>query len=427
MKTRYHIILGVFFLLLLFSCKTHQTIGPTEYRGQNLSYLYNPGASTLHPRFMVYHNSESSTNLMVKVYPVELLFNQANEGGTYQAWLSIRYRSFELGANRVLVDSASLEFPLQMDGLKKEFVTNIGLNTEPTKKYLVEVVVMDRLRKTAVQSFIPIDRTTDYNSQNFMILNHRSRSVIFNPVVDSNMVFDVYFPKRTIDTLYVRYYKPDDRIPYAPNLLITSPTTLGDPDSAWIHPYWDSLGIQINKEGIYQYAIDSMAESGSNIYYFGQYYPSVKEPEQLIDPLVYLLSDNEIAEMKRQESAKIAVDDFWLKSAGEINRAKELIRVYYNRVLYANYFFSSFKEGWRTDRGMIYIIYGPPTGLYKTPSQEQWVYGEGESSISFVFQVVESPLSYNVYRLQRTDDLNSKWNQAVRSWRQGNIFILTND
>lgn len=414
-------------MVLLYSCKTHETIGPTEYRGQNLSYLYNPGASTLHPRYMVYHNNASTTNLMVKVYPVELLFNQANEGGTYQAWLSIRYRSFELGTNRILIDSASLEFPLQMEGLKKEFVTNISLKTQDSKEYLVEVVVMDRLRKTAVQSFIPIDRTSEFNSQNFMILNNRTRSVIFNPVVDSNMVFNVYYPKKTIDTLYVRYYKPDERIPYTPNLLITSPTTLGDPDTSWIVPYWDTLGIRINKEGIYQYSIDSLAETGSNIYYFGQYYPSVKEPEQLIDPLIYLLSDSELAEMKQQEIAKLAIDNFWLKAGGEINRSKELIRIYYNRVLYANYFFSSFKEGWRTDRGMIYIIYGPPTGLYKTPSQERWVYGDGENSLSFVFQKMDSPLSYNVYRLQRSDDLNSKWVQAVRSWRQGNIFIVTND
>ena len=412
-------------MVLLHSCKTYE---PVEYTGQNLSYLYNPGASTLHPRFMVYHNSESSTNLMVKVYPVELLFSQANEGGTYQAWLSIRYRAFELGKNRVLTDSATLEFPLQMEGLKKEFVTNIKLSTQLSKKYLVEVVVMDRLRKTAVQSFIPVDRTSETNSQNYLVLNHRSRSVIFNPVVDSNMVFDVYFPRKTIDTLYIRYYKPDERIPYTPNLLISSPISLGDPDSTWIQPYWDSVGIQINKKGIYQYAIDSLDESGCNIYYFGQFYPAVKRPEQLIDPLVYLLSDSEMAKMKKQESPKLAVDNFWLKSGGETNRAKELIRVYYNRVLYANYYFSSFKEGWRTDRGMIYLIYGPPTGLYKTPSQERWVYGEGENSISFTFQRMDSPISYNVYRLRRSADLNSKWVQArfpPRLSAGGNPFFST--
>ncbi len=426
MRYKGFIISSILLIVVLFSgCKTYE---PQIIQGANLSYLYNPGSTSLHPRFMIYHSNQTTTNLMVKVYPVELLFNQANAEGKYQAWLSIRYRSFELGKTRILIDSSSLEFPLQLEGLKKEFVTNINLNTQPGRKYLVEVVVMDRLRRTAVQSFLSVDRTSVVNSQNFMVLNHKNRSVIFNPVVDSNMVFDVYYPKKTLDTLYVRYYKPDNRIPYTPNLLLTTPSRLSDPDSVWIMPYWDNEGIRINKKGVYQFAIDSLDETGCNIFYFGQFYPAVKTPEQMIEPLAYLLTDNEMAQMY-QEDAKLAVDNFWLESAGDIDRAKELIRIYYNRVLYANYYFTSFKEGWRTDRGMIYLIYGPPTGLYKTPTEEKWVYGKenNENKITFVFRKVDSPFSYNVYSLTRSEDLNSRWVQAVRSWRQGNIFVVGNE
>lgn len=413
-------------MVLIYGCKTQE---PLISQGQNLSYLYNPGSTSLHPRFMIYHSNSTTTNLMVKVYPVELLFNQANAEGKYQAWLSIRYRSYELGKTRMLVDSSSLEFPLQLEGLKKEFVTNINLKTQPSKKYLVEVVVLDRLRKTAVQTFLSVDRSTEVNSQNFMILNHKTRSVIFNPVVDSNMIFDVYYPKKTIDTLYVRYYKPDNRIPYTPNLLLSTPVKLSEPDSSWIMPYWESEGIQINEKGVYQFAIDTVDETGCNIFYFGQYYPSVKTPGQMIEPLAYLLTDNEMAEMKSQDDEKLAVDNFWLGASDNIDRAKEQIRIYYNRVLYANYYFTSFKEGWRTDRGMIYVIYGPPAGLYKTPTEERWVYGneKSEEKISFTFVKIESPFSYNIFRLSRSEDLNSRWVQAVRSWRQGNIFVVGNE
>ncbi len=426
MKNRITIVFGLFSVFFLLTCKTYN---PQISSGQNLSYLYKPGASSLHPRFLVYHNSDSTTNLMVKVYPVELLFNQANDKGTYQAWLSIKYRSFEIGRGRLMVDSASLEFPLRLEGLKKEFVTNITLKTEPLKKYIIEVVIMDRLRRSAVQSFISVDRSSETNSQNFLVLDHLSRSMIFNPVIDSNMMFDVYFSRKTFDTLYVRYYKPDIRIPYSPNLLIPTPFTLDEPDSVWIMPYWDTVGIRINRKGIYQYVIDPEDRSGCNIYYLGEHYPSVKTPEQLVDPLIYLLSDNEMRKMKKQESAKLAVDNYWLEAAGDIDRAKELIRIYYNRVLYANYYFTSFKEGWRTDRGMIYIIYGPPGSLYKTPAEERWVYGKefSDNKIQFTFRKMDSPFSQNVYRLQRTADLTSRWGQAVRSWRQGNIFIVKNE
>ncbi len=149
----------------------------------------------------------------------------------------------------------------------------------------------------------------------------------------------------------------------------------------------------------------------------------------MIEPLTYLLSDKEMDDMNSQADKKLAVDNFWLGASDNIDRAKEQIRIYYNRVLYANYYFTSFKEGWRTDRGMIYVIYGPPTGLYKTPTEEKWVYGNEKSTqkISFTFKKVDSPFSYNIYRLSRSADLNSRWVQAIRSWRQGNIFIVGND
>ena len=59
---------------------------------------------------------------------------------------------------------------------------------------------------------------------------------------------------------------------------------------------------------------------------------------------------------------------------GNIDKARELIRIYYTRILYSNYYFTSYKEGWRTERGMIYTIYGPPDKVYKTSDGESWGY-----------------------------------------------------
>ena len=98
----------------------------------------------------------------------------------------------------------------------------------------------------------------------------------------------------------------------------------------------------------------------------------MSDPETMIDPLKYLTNQNEIEEIKKSDRVKVALDEFWLEITGNIERSRELIRIYFNRVLYANYFFTSHKEGWRTDRGMIYIIYGPPDKVYKTPGGERW-------------------------------------------------------
>ena len=44
----------------------------------------------------------------------------------------------------------------------------------------------------------------------------------------------------------------------------------------------------------------------------------------------------------------------------------ELMNEYYKRVSYANENFDGWKEGWETDRGMIYILFGPPDQVERT-------------------------------------------------------------
>ncbi len=415
-----------FLLLLAFSgCKVSH---PVSSR-QNLAYLYRPGATSLHPRFIVYHNSDSSSNLMLKIYPSELLFNKANAEDKYKAWLSIQYRSRELGRGGAIIDSASLEFPLEATKLDKPFIANISLTTEPGREYVVEIVSMDRLRKRAVQSFVFVDRSSEINSQDFFAMDGSGRGLLFNPVVDSTVSFNVYYPKHTIDSLTVKYYRPDTRTPYPPNLLLSIPLDLVREDSLWHIKAMATKALSLDKKGIYQFLLSEEDEKGYTMYNFGTNFPMVKTPEQMIDPLVYLASDSEMDMMRKNESAKIAVDNFWLNAGSDINRSKELIRIYYNRVFYANYYFTSFKEGWSTDRGMIYLVYGPPGTMYKTPDQERWIYGKenSENELEFVFVKTSNPLSDNVFRLRRTADLNSKWIQAVRAWRQGSVFLPEND
>jgi hypothetical protein len=40
---------------------------------------------------------------------------------------------------------------------------------------------------------------------------------------------------------------------------------------------------------------------------------------------------------------------------------------YYRRVAFANRSFTTFRDGWKTDRGMVYIILGPPDEIERRP------------------------------------------------------------
>jgi GWxTD domain-containing protein len=108
----------------------------------------------------------------------------------------------------------------------------------------------------------------------------------------------------------------------------------------------------------------------------------------LNEDVAYIITDEEKQAFKRlktDEERQQFVEQFWLRRDPtpdtEENEYKE---EHYRRIAYANDHFASGIPGWKTDRGMIYIKYGPPDeidshpsgGSYERPIEE----GGGETS-----------------------------------------------
>jgi len=115
-----------------------------------------------------------------------------------------------------------------------------------------------------------------------------------------------------------------------------------------------------------------------------------------------------------------------LKLNPDLASARELIRVYYNRVFYANLYFSSYKEGWKTDRGMIYIIFGPPRMLERDSEKETWTYfsRKGGNTAIFEFNRKENQFTNLDYQLERNTNSSSFWREAIESWRKGKVYSI---
>jgi GWxTD domain-containing protein len=128
--------------------------------------------------------------------------------------------------------------------------------------------------------------------------------------------------------------------------------------------------------------------------------------------------------MANNRNTKAAVDSFWIAAGGSQDRARELIRKFYNRVEDSNKYFSSYLEGWKSDRGLVYIVYGPPNIVYKSSDSENWIYGEENNfnSLSFTFLKVINPFTDNDYRLERSQIFKTSWMNAVEMWRQGRVY-----
>lgn len=84
----------------------------------------------------------------------------------------------------------------------------------------------------------------------------------------------------------------------------------------------------------------------------------------LNEEVVYIIDDAERAAfqgLRTDEERNRFVEDFWKRrnpSPGSLNNAFK--EEHYRRIAYANEHFATGRPGWQTDRGHMYIVYGPP-------------------------------------------------------------------
>ncbi len=421
---------GIFVILLLLILVIIGSCGPgkrTVTRSTNLADIYNPSRKSLHPDFSVHHINDSNSVLYIRIFPSELLFTQANEQGDFLARMQIKYLVNEIGSDlkkAALIDSSSIIKTLNRDELRSSYFTAIPLKAAYGSMYSVEVNILDLQRRSVSKNFIIADKKSRFNSQNYRVLSPKTGYPTFTNTFNSEEYFRISHNKQGYDSIIVDYYNLDRTMPRpifsnAPEMPFKT-----YPDSSWVMPWSDSSTYMLPYQGIYHFRFEEDVREGLSLFNFGENFPASKTPTDLLQPLVYLTSSSQFRDLRMEPNRKLAIDNYWLSVAGDMNAARELIRVYYNRVLFSNLFFTSYKEGWKTDRGMIYIIFGPPNILEKDVDMEKWIYftKRNGAPVEFVFERNTNLFTYRDYKIRRNMASNSLWAEAVRVWNSGKIY-----
>jgi GWxTD domain-containing protein len=118
----------------------------------------------------------------------------------------------------------------------------------------------------------------------------------------------------------------------------------------------------------------------------------ISNVDEALDQMRYVVTDEEykrVKKAKRKERDKLFYQ-FWKgrdPSPGTV--ANELMDQYYYRVSYTNEHFAAFDPGWKTDMGMIYILFGPPDDTQRSFNNssrytyETWYYYTINRNFSF--------------------------------------------
>jgi GWxTD domain-containing protein len=114
----------------------------------------------------------------------------------------------------------------------------------------------------------------------------------------------------------------------------------------------------------------------------------------LNEDVAYIITQEErdaFKKLQTDDEREQFIEQFWLRRDPTPDTLEnEFKEEHYRRIAYANEHFASGIPGWKTDRGRIYIMYGPPDdiddhssgGTYERPREE----GGGETS-TFPFQI----------------------------------------
>lgn len=159
-------------------------------------------------------------------------------------------------------------------------------------------------------------------------------------------------------------------------------------------------------------------------------YPSLKTPFELARPLYYIMYNDEyeaLMAIEDPQKLKKAIDRFWLSNIKNSKVAKNVISEYYQRVEEANKQFSNFKEGWKTDLGMVYILFGPPMYVDNFSGQIKWsyTYDQQDPERNFVFnrtKLKSKFFPFHNYILNRDPFYNSIQYQQIERWRNGSVL-----
>lgn len=411
----------LFSLLYFAGCYSSGTINNQNYSGD-----YDKRVNNLHPELMANHLNKQKTRVYIKINASELLYAKPPEGNM-RSRFKIIYRLFNSMESKVVLDSATLTFVDEKNNqTSNDIINSFDINTSMDDNFVLQVRFIDQNKNDEAGATLHITRTNVNNRHNFILFSNETYLPLFrnNLLPEENV--SISHNDVNVTKLFVRYYNRDFPVSVPPFSNVNPISFKYAADSVFVINISGSSNFKgdFKAQGFYHIQADTTNKDGLTIYRYYDNFPKVNKPDLMIPPLRYITSKHEYDDIMKAENRKKALDNFWLELTGNNERAKELIRIFYNRVQDANKYFSSYQEGWRTDRGMIYLVYGPPNNIYKSDNAESWTYGEENNmrSIQFTFVKVNNPFTDNDYTLNRNQMYKDSWYLAVDTWRQGRVF-----
>jgi len=379
-------------LSILLTTTTLIGLKAQSFEDENLIHLYQPTSEVQFNYCLVREKDSLSIYYTLKTAISESLQLAWEARGSYA----------EKTGKQLSVDSIQLSANGTISGQYK-----VGLQADPW------LLVLNIRQSTTGRSWpYPMLIEKNYPVNGFIEKNNEK---ILEPYLKPNTSYRFEFPGESSD-LFFSYYARDFSSPFPPfsiNTGTVDPVLI--PDSTFTLENRSEMSF--DKEGLYLVQTDTISVQGISFRVESQSFPKYTTIQDLIGPLVYISTQDEFKALQGAQGDKLKFDQIILGITKDKDRARRFMKSYFSQVEMANRLFTSYKEGWKTDQGMIYILFGLPDEIRQTDQNQLWYYKNSRTKFSFVKRgSIYDPHYYSLFRDEQYSEL---WYNTVDLWRKG--------
>ncbi len=406
------LIQGVF-LFLLFPSSTAYSQAP--FQELNLNYCYNTNSE-----FMFYHrvSFEGNPNRIADLFfsislnmPLSAPFDSVY---SISAAFKKDYKSGEALTTQALPPGDILTGNTEYDYHFKYKVNNLQ-NAD-----LMEISVRNKLTGKEYLFDVNLSEDREYGDDGLVLYHADSDLPHLGHFIQIQDPVVVKHKNGEDDQLWAYYYDSDFDVAVPP-MVVDYKGSSRSLEVKELIPFTTDSVMTFTKPGLYFIQRDTSSLKGIGFRVEEAPFPKMGSHENLVKPLRYISTREESDKFRSSLDLRRTFQRFWIEKNDSESSARQTIRNFYNGVAEANFLFTGYKEGWKTDMGMIYIIYGPPSKVIRHDDYEEWIYNQSINlpALRFTFVKIKNVFSGNHYTLVRDNKFDKHWFRAVELWRTG--------
>jgi len=391
------------FIILLSSCVVKERMGTID-----IAYIYDPTQTGIKRRAI---SSKDSIHIFISFFNSRIPEDNFMEKSVFTYKVTPDYFNPELIASDSLTQN-------QVSYRQSQGIHYVSFSIPLPAKDSCLIVVKRYHTKSHYDDYIDIPYSKNSLWNRYLFLSGKDTLPVLDHYIHINDSVSLKnFNAEETDFIYHYNHPIAPAIPPAP--FNTVPETFSVDSLFKVGP---NDVIKFKQTGLYTLTNDTSRPEKFPFIVVNNKFPMLTNAKEMIEPLYYITNPEEYKKLSSSPNFKIAIDTFWLSIGGSKEYARKLIKTYYSNVEYANRFFTTDKEGWKTDRGMIYTVYGKPDEVYRLNELEEWTYENSQNNyLTFAFEIKKGLFSETDYALKRNNEIAIHWKATVDKWRKGII------